>query len=68
MDAYFAEGEAKSRAVDKTPGPKKDSSSGIAPPPKAGGPPRSGGSASKEAPFESEEPREEAKEDGKKQD
>lgn len=40
MDAYFAEGEAKSREQDHGSSTPKPAAGGLAPPPKGGGPPR----------------------------
>lgn len=58
MDAYFAEGEAKSREQEYGSSSPKPAASGLAPPPKAGGPPRAASplkdskDANEEAPAE----------------
>jgi len=55
MDAYLAEGEAKSREQDYSASPKP-SASALAPPPKAGGPPRAASPAKAENKTEDEAP------------
>lgn len=50
LDDYFAEGEQKSRELDNAPTPKP--TSGLPPPPKAGGPPRATKSPAVEAASE----------------
>lgn len=59
IDAFFAEGEAKSREQDHSPSPKKEGGSGLAPPPKAGGAPPKVGSPLKETSSAGEEEEEE---------